>query len=276
MILFVVASQWVSATEVSTNERSVPLPPKAIAQWYKPQNKRQVWLHNMFKLRRELQAVSEYLAIGNTELLQKWMGRFAKHYRQIGEMVPEWQDELELGWLSRLESAVVEGDAESAARAVKRLKRSCGGCHKEYQAVTALLYRTPDFSSIAVKTDVGKVDYPQYMGQLSTLVNRIKIASEDLQKQVALESVQQLRSQLHELTPSCQQCHREDDPKPVERILGEDIKDALLRLEAHIEDGNVKQTGRALGGVAVSVCARCHSVHRTVSAARTMIKGSKE
>ena len=38
----------------------VKTPPPILAQWYKPQNKRQVWLHNMFKLRREMQAIEFY------------------------------------------------------------------------------------------------------------------------------------------------------------------------------------------------------------------------
>ncbi len=38
----------------------IKTPPAELAQWYKPENKRQVWLHNMFKLRREMQAVQFY------------------------------------------------------------------------------------------------------------------------------------------------------------------------------------------------------------------------
>ena len=33
--------------------------PESLARWYKPENKRQVWLHTMFAMRRELQAVRE-------------------------------------------------------------------------------------------------------------------------------------------------------------------------------------------------------------------------
>lgn len=39
---------------------AVKVPPSSLSQWYKPENKRQVWLHNMFKLRREMQAVEFY------------------------------------------------------------------------------------------------------------------------------------------------------------------------------------------------------------------------
>ena len=47
------------AREVNFNK-----PPSTIAQWYKPANKRQVWLHTMFRLRREMQAMGEYAAFG--------------------------------------------------------------------------------------------------------------------------------------------------------------------------------------------------------------------
>ncbi len=260
-----------TAVAKEQNEQVVALPPESIGQWYKPQNKRQVWLHNMFKLRREIQAVSEYLGSDNPELLNKWLARFAKHYRQIGEMVPQWQDELELKWLDRLESAVAADDQVLAVRAIKKLKVSCGGCHKEYQAVTALLYRTPVFSKIQIKAQSGEVSYSDHMDDLSVWVNRIKIASEDQHKERALESLSQLVKGLDALAPSCKQCHKE--PQPVERILGDSSRAALHRLEQHIAANDKKQTGRALGEVAVVICARCHGVHRTVSAARSMVKG---
>ena len=39
---------------------SLKKPPASLEQWYKPANKRQVWLHTMFRLRREMQAIAEY------------------------------------------------------------------------------------------------------------------------------------------------------------------------------------------------------------------------
>ena len=39
---------------------SLDEPPASLEKWYKPANERQVWLHTMFRLRREMQAISEY------------------------------------------------------------------------------------------------------------------------------------------------------------------------------------------------------------------------
>ncbi len=61
-----------TAVAKEQNEQVVALPPESIGQWYKPQNKRQVWLHNMFKLRRELQAVTYYSSIDDIQHLEKW------------------------------------------------------------------------------------------------------------------------------------------------------------------------------------------------------------
>jgi hypothetical protein len=47
--------------------------PIELAKWYKPENKRQVWLHNMFKLRREMQAVAFYAQNKDAEHLQQWV-----------------------------------------------------------------------------------------------------------------------------------------------------------------------------------------------------------
>ena len=53
----------------------IKTPPASLAQWYKPENKRQVWLHNMFKLRREMQAVRLYADNKEDNHLQKWTGQ---------------------------------------------------------------------------------------------------------------------------------------------------------------------------------------------------------
>ena len=54
-------SSGVQAAEES--EATLTLPPASIAQWYKPQNERQVWLHTMFGLRRSMTAIQEYVAL---------------------------------------------------------------------------------------------------------------------------------------------------------------------------------------------------------------------
>ena len=48
----------------------IKTPPIELAKWYKPENKRQVWLHTMFKLRREMQAVEFYAQQQDAEHMQ--------------------------------------------------------------------------------------------------------------------------------------------------------------------------------------------------------------
>ncbi|MEJ1298758.1 MAG: hypothetical protein RPU64_11595 [Candidatus Sedimenticola sp. (ex Thyasira tokunagai)] len=253
-----------SGTLLAENEAVIKLPPDSLTQWYKPANKRQVWLHNMFKLRREMQAVSEYLALGDQQLAAKWSERLLEHYRQIGEMVPEWQDELSLDWAGRLERAIGGGDIELAGKALKRLGRSCRTCHRDYRAVTAAIYRTPDFSNTMVKGQDGEVGrgYPEVMTLLSKLVNRVKIASEDGRRQAALESVAELERELHLLGGSCDSCHKGEAPR--ERFLGREPAKVLQALKESIEINDQKAVGRNLGTAAVITCARCHAVHRTL------------
>ena len=59
-------------------------PPASLAQWYKSDNKRQVWLHNMFKLRREMQAVRLYFDNNDAKHLEKWAPLLSEHYLKIG------------------------------------------------------------------------------------------------------------------------------------------------------------------------------------------------
>lgn len=251
------------AGSAGATEKWLPLPPASIAQWYKPQNERQVWLHTMFNLRREMQAVAEYAAADEPELTRQWTERFAEHYLKIAEMVPEWRDELDYQWLERLRAAAQVADGEAVALALRKIGQGCNACHREYRAVTALLYRTPDFSKIRVTrmNDGATAEYPEVMEELSTLVNRIKIATDDNREQLALVSLEQLRHRLDDLGNSCSDCHK--DPAPRERFLGKLTHEALLDLERGLEQGDKKLAGRSLGSAAVYACARCHAVHRT-------------
>ncbi len=257
--LVIVPLSWVRAGEVT-----VPIPPQSLGQWYKPVNQRQVWLHTMFRLRREMQALIWYNAREDQARLQSWAAKLDRDYRSIGRMVPEWQDELELEWLDRLQAAAAAGDSEAVTRAVRKLRTSCGGCHREYRAVTALRYRTPDFSQVTVEDSetLEEIPYRKAMGRLSTLVNRIKIASVDGDRATGLASLTELSRRMEDLAAGCGGCHR--DAAPRERILGPSSRRLLEGLSSSIQGGERKQTGRQLGELAVTSCARCHGVHRTL------------
>ena len=57
----------------------VKTPPTSLAKWYKPENKRQEWLHTMFNLRREIQAIEIYTDSQEPENLNKWVTQFSEH-----------------------------------------------------------------------------------------------------------------------------------------------------------------------------------------------------
>jgi len=250
-------------TQAETEKISIKLPPASLAQWYKPANKRQVWLHTMFKLRREMQAVNEYARQKDTVGTKKWGQRLAKSYRKIPKMVPEWQKEVRLDWADILETAATEGNFKQVLRAYDKLDASCNLCHQDYQALAAVLYRSPDFSSQQIEFEGKTIHYDKFMELLTETVNRIKVATEDQQPQVAARSLKQFKNQLQALEPGCDECHRDEIAK--ERILGTNTQEILKQLEESIQNNQPKQTGRFLGEAAVAICARCHGVHRSLS-----------
>jgi cytochrome c556 len=255
----------------SAAEKWVALPPESLAKWYKPQNDRQVWLHTMFNLRREMQAVTEYAASGDQPLMEKWAERFAKHYRSIADMVPEWKDELDYEWLDRLQVGVQQGDGLQVAAALKKIGQGCSACHREYRATVALIYRAPDFSGIKVKRKSGETQTSQeLMQELSTLINRIKIASDDARNAQALNALALLNEGLDDLGGVCATCHKDAPPK--ERYLGKLTQEALADLEKGLHQGDQKLVGRSLGSAAVYACARCHAVHRSLYDMREQLK----
>lgn len=266
-----------NATIADEQERSIslPLPPDSLNQWYKPANKRQVWLHTMFRLRRSMQAISEYAALEDKERLVKWSERLVKDYASIGEMIPEWRDDLELEWADRLLSAAKMMDTNTIASAQRKIGTSCSGCHKEYRAVSAVLLRGSDFSTVKVEDEetMEEKSYSDVMAGLSTAMNRIKIGLEDGRFSAAQQANVLLTERLNNLSGSCKACHREDVQK--DYILGERNMTELRRLGKLIETRNVKEGSRKLGEVAVSICASCHGIHRTLSDMRSFMVKSE-
>jgi len=263
MVRYIISLLFILTFTVSAGE--IPVPPDSLAKWYKPANKRQVWLHNMFKLRREMQAVTEYLALEDQPRLQKWAGRLEEHYIEIGNMVPEWQDELEGAVARELAEAAAAGDYERTARAVRKIGLSCRSCHRDYRAVAAAIYRAPDFSKASVEDSetLEMESLEDVMNRLSLLVNRIKIASEDDRMPAAADALTQLGQRLNDLGASCGDCHSDEAPR--ERILGFAARSSMERIGQGIAAGDKKIIGRNLGEFAVQTCARCHGVHRTLS-----------
>ncbi|MES9818161.1 MAG: hypothetical protein ABW155_16070 [Candidatus Thiodiazotropha sp.] len=259
-----------NSPSAAQEERVVTLLPDSLSQWYKPDNKRQVWLHTMFALRRELQAIDEYAAEQDLMLTKKWSDKFVEHFRKLPEMVPEWRDEVELGEATRLETAARSGDFKTVTSAVSRLQRNCRNCHREYRALAALRYRSPDFSHIEIADEQGILkDYGTHMDALSRTVNRIKIASEDKQWARAAKASRQLRGQLYRLGESCESCHKDELPR--QRILGDASSRTLDELDAALTRQQPKSTGKKLGEAAVIICARCHGVHRTLGDTRSFL-----
>jgi cytochrome c553 len=234
--------------------------PSSLAQWYKPVNKRQVFLHTMFALRRELQAVREYAAARDGERVQSWAGRLDEDYRRIEKMVPEWKRYLDYDLLEALNSVVRNRDYPQIVTAARRLGESCQSCHEDNLALAALRYRTPDFSHIELIEGQADSRYPAFMKSLSLTVNRIRIAAEDGRWKAAGEAGYRLEDQLGLLSHSCIRCHQERDPH--ERILGGKTRKAFTDLQRAIARENLKQLRISLGEAAVLACARCHSVHK--------------
>lgn len=245
---------------------TLQLPPPSLAQWYKPANERQVWLHTMFRLRRGLQAVDLYSRSGNRELASQWAKRLQEDYNRIGEMVPEWRDRLDPRAIETLLQAVREGDHGRLDQATQQLRTTCQDCHREYAPVTALLYRGPDFST----SWIDEQGYAEAMTGLSDAVNSLAIALADGDFGVAEEARGRLAGKLGKLGGSCRDCHQDDSVR--ERLLGTHLGEELQQLAQLITGQQTKPALRAVGEIAVSVCARCHAIHRTQSDLRRQLR----
>lgn len=252
-------------------EAVIELPPTSLAQWYKPENKRQVWLHTMFRLRQSLQAVEIYSQQGDQQQLIKWAGILQESYAELAMMVPEWEDETRQQAAKKLLTYAKNGDSKKLAKSITQLNKICEGCHQQWKAVVTTLYRSPDYSKLSVTVAQASHSYSDFMEDLADTLGVLKIAREDEKLATARQAVTKLGEQLDQLSNSCSDCHR--DPQPRERILGSATKDSLKALHAALnEPHDPKESGRHLGTVGFTVCGRCHSIHRTLGDIREELK----
>ena len=238
------------------------LPPASLAKWYKPENKRQAWLHTMFRLRRSMQAINEHAVQNNQAGMQKWIKKLNDDYLKMAEMVPEWEDEIKPRLLPELQMFARAGDSKRVTATLNMIERTCNDCHETYQAQTTAIYRSPDYEDIQVKNINGTMsNFDDEMEALSISINRVLIALDDQQQSAALQASKDLKLQLKYLGESCNQCHK-NDPAPHERILGSATLQRLQSLQANILAMQVKESQKLMGEIAVTVCARCHNTHR--------------
>ena len=243
---------------------SLDTPPTSLEKWYKPANKRQVWLHTMFRLRREMQAISEYAKQNDPTSMGKWISRLEKDYNKIADMVPEWEKEIKPRLLPDLKMFAEKRDIYRVGKTLKMIERTCDDCHSNYQPLVIAMYRSPHYDDIKVKDLNGiQQSFEDNMEKLSESVNQILIALDDGHKPVALQASQNLVGQLQNLGDSCNSCHK-DDGYPRERILGKMTQQRFEKLNIHIKKGQVKDSQKLMGEIAVTVCARCHNTHRIV------------
>lgn len=242
----------------------VKVPPTELSQWYKPENKRQVWLHNMFKLRREMQAVEFYAQRKDDKLLQKWANDLDQHYRKIAEMVPSWRNKVDTSILENIKSHVKNQNYNDILSATQALQNNCQACHNDYQAITALTYRAADFSTININE---ATSFNSHMQSLTKQVNQIKIASQDGMPDLAVSTLQQLKKGMSQLGETCVDCHQKDQ----KNYPSAQMQQTLVSLEHNLQNGSLKEQGRDLGTLAVLACARCHGTHRLTSGAKNLL-----
>jgi cytochrome c556 len=242
----------------------IKIPPASLAQWYKPKNERQVWLHNMFKLRREMQAVRLYSDNKDAKHLEKWVTLLSEHYPKIGEMVPEWKKKLEMEAMTSLQESARSGRYQDVSHALDDLSEGCESCHKDYRTSTAAMYRAPDYSLIEIDPSTS---FKVHMEELSKQVNQVKIASEDGMRDIALSSLSDLEKGINVLGETCANCHKKQDAKVYP---GDTINKTITSLGDSLRTGTLKDQGRELGTLAVLACASCHGTHRLVSDTRKL------
>ena len=273
--IFILLNNFFIAGSLKAETINLERPPESLAQWYKPDNKRQVWLHTMFKLRREMQALREYAEQEDASSMKSWISDFSKHYTNIPIMVPEWKDKIKPQLIDTLKKHTENKDFYKVALTLNKINDTCDSCHNDYQAQVTILYRSPNFENIKINdTDDNPQNIENNMQDLSMYVNQVLIALKDGDNNRALLASKKLDIQLNNMVSSCTSCHQ-DDLYPIQRILGETTKNNLNKLQSHISNNQIKESQELMGTIAVTVCSRCHNTHRVVYDIRSRLQSKK-
>jgi cytochrome c556 len=243
-------------------QSAVLIPPASIKKFYKPENKRQVWLHNMFVLRRARHAIGDYVAEKNEKLLQKWLQKYNDSYKKITQMVPEFSDEIDLEMLKQLNQNAKNKKYSNFLATLRKLDKTCNSCHNDYRAVSVLLYRSADFKNHKIKDNKNLISYKKYMLELTHTINRIKIATTDGQTKKAQKNIQILKQGIVNLSKDCDTCHKKNPQQ--KNYLNEKLQKDLNILTNFSKNKQNKKLNVTLGTIAVEACAICHGTHRTL------------
>jgi cytochrome c556 len=260
-IVLIISGQTVNAGEQKT--ATLKLPPASIGQWYKPENKRQVWLHVMFKLRREMQAVALYAASGEKDLMIKWAEKLARDYNKAAELVPEWKADIQPELADKLLQAAKNNNKEEMGNIQRQLGSQCRDCHDTYRAITATMYRAPDFSEISVEDEENMelMDMLDTMENLSMTLNQVVIGIADQKFDIAQLAQEKLLHKLSTLGQVCENCHT--DSRAKEYLFGKQNEERFKQLSKYLDQKESDKAGKMVGEIAVTICARCHGIHRT-------------
>ncbi len=271
IIIGLLIGSWLIAGEIVYSHMDsvalVRIPPQSLAKWYQPENKRHVWLHTMFNLRREVQAIRAYAREADKNAVAEWVEKFSEHYNKLGEMVPEWESKLDRTLLTQLQEHQASANFTAIPSVLNEMQENCDSCHDRFRAVTALLYRAPDFTNSQIEPTQ---TYSESKVALNKTVNEIKLSFVAGRPDKALESLSVLKSGMDELGGTCVQCHKHT-PKSYPN---DSINKAMDDLDAQLHTTDVSIQGRALGALAVLACAECHGSHRIVADTRQLLTRS--
>jgi cytochrome c553 len=273
MVWVVLLGLITTTPAISAQIKEISIPPESLAQWYKPQNKRQVWLHLMFRLGETSQAVAMYSKKGDSDSMARWAGILAENYRRIPKMVPEWAQQVDIDAMELLEKAAAKKDISGVQKALKKIRQSCKSCHGEFKTTSIAIYRSADFKKVKVKGENGEdlINYRTFMKSLRRDLNNLKINRADFHPDEARHFAKQISKKLSSLKESCTSCHK--DKEPAQRILGDKTfitLDSLIK--ALKEPGKTKKSGRLMGELGYTVCGRCHGIHRNEVAVKRLLK----
>lgn len=235
--------------------------PAALARYYPPIAGQPAYLFKMLSLESSFSAIVADLTEGDIEGARGSFEEFRRHYREAGDMVPEWRSGFPEREVGELGAALSAGDGSLATGAAAAVGRSCHSCHLATMVPVQQRFRWGNWNGFDVKDPLTGVATPYTRFKAAMAANLAGITVDLKQGQTgnARKQLDEFATRFRALGDSCGRCHDGGGRLYADRDMQDAVAEIGRALSADPPDARtVTSLVRKIGS---GSCSKCHLVH---------------
>lgn len=235
--------------------------PGSLDNLYPPASDRPVYLIRMLGLETSFSGIVVDLMEGDLEGAKGSFEDFRKQYREVAEMVPEWEGEYPEQPVEYLGTTLSAGNGDLVRKAFAGVGEICHRCHVQAMVPVQQKYHWGNFGAITVNDPLSgeSTEYVQFKKLLAANLAGITVDLRQGQTDNARKQFEGFRARFDALGGSCQGCHENAGAS----FVGHDMQEAVASLGEAIHDRSVPADAvmALTQKIGRESCSKCHLVH---------------